>query len=151
MMQDTLEDSLRMAELLMGQAASCLEDQTYAPRRGTAPSMARRFGEQARVRQLIAQGHLREARLSVQDEIEGQDTQDLLISELIGQSEGNNENEAKLRAVWQNLDMAIDDLGSFSYASWTEDSRALEVCQSVRKSLQEILGGLADVYLIGRE
>ena len=37
MIEDTLEDSLRMAELLMGQAVVCLEDQRYAPRTGTSP------------------------------------------------------------------------------------------------------------------
>ena len=123
MMQDTLGDSLSMAELLMEQAIICLEDQRYSPLTGTSPAIAERYGEHERVRQLLAQGHLRQARLSVQDEIEGQDTQALLVSELIGQSVGNDENEVKLRAVWESLDTAIDDLGDLSYASWTGDLR----------------------------
>ena len=89
--------------------------------------------------------------MSVQDEVEGQDTQNLLVSEIVGQIVGSNENEAKLRAVWVSLDTAIDDLGALSYASWTEDKRALEVCSSVHRSLEKMVAGLEDVYLIERE
>ena len=148
-MQDTLVESLEFADMLLRQAVVCWEDVRDAPL--TRPVMAAIYGEHAKIRQLLAHGHLRQARLRVQDELEGQDTQSLLLSELVGNTIEDKSNADDLQIVSRSLDTSINDLKSLSYANWREDPRALDVCETVRQRIQEALVTLEDTYLIERE
>jgi hypothetical protein len=70
MMQETIEGSLREAAALLKRAIVCWEDVEEAPMRRTPSRVTASYIEGAKIRQIFAQGHLRQANRLLNDEME---------------------------------------------------------------------------------
>jgi hypothetical protein len=137
MMQETIEGSLREAAALLKRAIVCWEDVEDAPMRRPPSQVTASNIEGAKVRQIFAQGHLRQANRLLNDEMErhalfedGGEDELAMASEFLGESMG-----------------LLRDL---NYTEYRTDPIGLSVCRTVHEQIEEILSVLEDVFLTDR-
>ncbi len=137
-MKETIDGNLAEAAALLKEAVICWEDAESETGVGTSAQMSANFVEGAKIRQLFAHAHLRDAlrRLHVEDAFHAMH---------------DFGDEDALDAAQNELDEAIDALWELDHTPYGDDTDAKHTCQAVLETINEVQEMFKDIVLTDRD
>ncbi len=139
-MNETIEGNLADATALLNEAVICWEDAESENGLGTSARMCANYAEGAKIRELFAHAHLRDAlrRLHEEDAVHAMHDFDLGDEDAL--DEAQNE-----------LAEAIDALFELDYTPYDPDPDAKHTCQTVLEAIKEVQEMLKGIVLTDRK